>query len=213
QRPDPERRPEGQRHGEHGARDRIRRRATVRAPDRARSVTRSVGPRAARSSTWRHRGGALGGADEVGHHRLDVPRGAVGGPARSSAPRSLRSASSRRLLDRVAEVDRPDQPRETLRRAAHLYVDFCVPDPARTQLLFLRTIPGFEPAPESYALAQQVLGRLAEALAEAGVPDPADLDLWTAVLTGLATQQTSNDPGGDRWSRLVDTAVHRVLPA
>ncbi|MGZ8742704.1 MAG: TetR-like C-terminal domain-containing protein [Nocardioides sp.] len=113
----------------------------------------------------------------------------------------------------MAEVDRPDQPRETLRRAAHLYVDFCVQDPARTQLLFLRTIPGFEPAPESYALAQQVLGRLAEALAEAGVPEPADLDLWTAVLTGLATQQTSNDPGGDRWSRLVDTAVDRVLPA
>jgi AcrR family transcriptional regulator len=119
----------------------------------------------------------------------------------------------RRLLDRVAEVDRPADPRETLRRAAHLFVDFCVRDPARTQLLFLRTIPGFEPSPGSYALAQQVLGRLAEALAEAGVPDPADLDLWTAVLTGLATQQTSNDPGGDRWSRLVDTAVDRMLPA
>ena len=118
----------------------------------------------------------------------------------------------RSLLDRVAGVDRPDDPRETLRRAAHLYVDFCVQDPARTQLLFLRTIPGFEPSPESYALAQQVLGRLAEALAAAGVPDPADLDLWTAVLTGLATQQTSNDPGGDRWSRLVDTAVDRLLP-
>ena len=119
----------------------------------------------------------------------------------------------RSLLDRVAEADRPTDPRETLRRAAHLYVDFCVQDPARTQLLFLRTIPGFVPSPESYALAQQVLGRLAEALVEAGVPDPADLDLWTAVLTGLATQQTSNDPGGDRWSRLVDTAVDRMLPA
>jgi AcrR family transcriptional regulator len=119
----------------------------------------------------------------------------------------------RRLLDRVAEVHRPDDPRETLRLAAHLYVDFCVQDPARTQLLFLRTIPGFEPSPESYALAQQVLDRLAEALAAAGAPDPADLDLWTAVLTGLATQQTSNDPGGDRWSRLVDTAVDRLLPA
>lgn len=123
----------------------------------------------------------------------------------------------RSLLDRVAEADRqadrPADPRETLRRAAHLYVDFCVQDPARTQLLFLRTIPGFEPSPESYALAQQVLVRLAEALAEAGVPDPADLDLWTAVLTGLATQQTSNDPHGDRWSRLVDTAVDRMLPA
>jgi hypothetical protein len=49
-------------------------------------------------------------------------------------------------------------------------------------------------------------------MAEAGVREPAELDLWTAVLTGLATQQISNDPGGDRWSRLVDTAVDRLLP-
>ena len=37
--------------------------------------------------------------------------------------------------------------------------------------------------------------------------------LTLLVLTGLATQQSSNDPGGDRWSRLVDTAVDRLLPA
>ncbi len=57
-----------------------------------------------------------------------------------------------------------------------------------------------------------MLAQLAGALAAAGVPSPEDLDLWTAVVTGLATQQTSNDPGGDRWSRLVDTAVDRLLP-
>jgi AcrR family transcriptional regulator len=117
------------------------------------------------------------------------------------------------LLDRIARLDRTRAAREGLREAAHMYVAFCVEDPARTQLLFLRTIPGFEPTAESYALAQQVLSGLADKLAEAGVPGQEDLDLWTAVLTGLATQQTSNDPGGDRWSRLVDTAVDRMLPA
>jgi AcrR family transcriptional regulator len=118
----------------------------------------------------------------------------------------------RSLLDAIEVFERPDDPRVAVRRAAHLYVDFCVADPARMQLLFLRTIPGFEPSAESYALAQQVLAQLAGALAAAGVPSPEDLDLWTAVVTGLATQQTSNDPGGDRWSRLVDTAVDRLLP-
>lgn len=117
------------------------------------------------------------------------------------------------LLDEMADlVDGAEEPRDRLRRAARRYVAFCVADPARCQLLFLRTIPGFEPSPESYALAVHTLGLLAQGLAEAGVTEPAELDLWTAVLTGLATQQISNDPGGDRWSRLVDSAVDRLLP-
>jgi AcrR family transcriptional regulator len=118
----------------------------------------------------------------------------------------------RSMLEAVDALDRPDDPREVLRDAAHFFVGFCVADPARMQLLFLRTLPGFEPSAESYALAQRVLEQLAEALAAAGLPTSEDLDLWTAVFTGLATQQTSNDPGGTRWIRLVDTAVDRLLP-
>jgi hypothetical protein len=60
-------------------------------------------------------------------------------------------------------------------------------------------------------LARRVLDDGARALAEAGVTDQADVDLWTAVLTGLASQQVANDPGGDRWLRLVDAAVDRFL--
>ena len=118
----------------------------------------------------------------------------------------------RRLLERAGDLVRTADPRADVRRAAHLFVGFCVEDPARTQLLFLRTIPGFEPSAGSYALAVAALEQLAEVLAAAGIDAASDLDLWTAVLTGLATQQTSNDPGGDRWSRLVDTAVDRLLP-
>ena len=32
-----------------------------------------------------------------------------------------------------------------------LFVEFCTSDPVRYQLLFQRTIPDFEPSPESYA--------------------------------------------------------------
>ena len=39
------------------------------------------------------------------------------------------------------------------------------------------------------------------------------MDLWTALLTGLVTQQMSNDPGGDRWERLIDRAVHMFVAA
>jgi len=116
------------------------------------------------------------------------------------------------LLDTMADlVDETPDLRDRLRHGAHRYVAFCVADPARCQLMFLRTIPGFEPSPESYALSVRTLELLEQALADAGIEEPTELDLWTAALTGLATQQISNAPGGDRWTRLVDTAVDRLL--
>jgi AcrR family transcriptional regulator len=97
--------------------------------------------------------------------------------------------------------------REDLRRIVHYFVRFCAADEARYQLLFQRTIPGFEPSPESFAISEQSLGRLADHLAGCGVTEPRSIDLFTALGTGLADQQISNDPGGDRWISLIDEAV------
>ena len=95
--------------------------------------------------------------------------------------------------------------------AAHAFVDFCTSDPVRYQLLFQRTIPDFTPSPDAYAVAIDVYEQMRKQLATLGFRDEAALDLWTAVLTGLADQQISNDPGGDRWTRLVDRAVDMLL--
>lgn len=103
-------------------------------------------------------------------------------------------------------------PRERARRAAHGYFAFCVADPVRYQLMFQRTVPGFEPSPESYAVAQRAYEVGLEPLAALGAT-PADLDLATAVITGLVEQQLANDPGGDRWARLLDRASDLVLDA
>ena len=100
---------------------------------------------------------------------------------------------------------------EKVRAGAHTFFDFAVSDPARMQLLFLRVIPSFVPSAASYALAEEVYLELASVLAQAGVTEPAAVDLWTAMLTGLATQQVSNDPGGTRWAVLVDRAVDTLL--
>jgi hypothetical protein len=43
------------------------------------------------------------------------------------------------------------------------------------------------------------------------VADAAHWDIWTALMTGLVDQQIANDPGGDRWSRLVDEVVTMFL--
>jgi AcrR family transcriptional regulator len=96
---------------------------------------------------------------------------------------------------------------EVLHVAAKLFFDFCTDDPARYELLFLRTIPGFEPSEASYALAQELLAGMAATFLDIGLSASEHLDLWTALTTGLVTQQLSNDPGGDRWRRLVGPAV------
>ena len=104
-----------------------------------------------------------------------------------------------------------NDPTQIAKSTAHAFVDFCMSDPVRHQLLFQRTIPGFEPSAESYAVALEVLDRLSLQLVDVGIVDNAGVDLWTAMLTGLANQQISNDPGGDRWVRLVDRAVEVLL--
>lgn len=98
-------------------------------------------------------------------------------------------------------------PLDALKAVTRFFVGFCTADVARYQLLFQRTIPGFEPSAESFKISQDSLADLAALLARLGVSDPAMVDLCTAIGTGLADQQLSNDPGGDRWIRLIDDAV------
>src|SRR5947207_2715031 len=92
------------------------------------------------------------------------------------------------LLDRMAATTWPDEPRARLRAVARMFVEFNAEDPARAQLLFQRTIPDFEPSPESYALAVEVVEQAQDGLAAAGVREPAEFDLWTALVSGLASQ-------------------------
>ena len=101
----------------------------------------------------------------------------------------------------------PAEPLDGLKTIVHYFVEFCSEDFARYQLLFQRTIPGFEPSAESFAISERSLARLGDHLEACGVTDPHDLDLFTAIGTGLADQQIANDPGGDRWIRLIDDAV------
>ena len=109
--------------------------------------------------------------------------------------------------EREASLLISEDPLEALQAAVHFFVQFCAVDPARYQLLFQRTIPGFEPSPESFRISQDNLAAAGALLRRSGVSDPAMLDLFTALATGLADQQVSNDPGGDRWIRLIDEAV------
>jgi AcrR family transcriptional regulator len=111
---------------------------------------------------------------------------------------------------KVELIDTGD-PQRNLTADAKRFIEFCMSDVARYQLLFQHSVPGFIPSPQSYAPAVRALDLTREQLARYGVRDPRHVDVWTALLTGLVDQQISNDPGGDRWTRLVDDVVHMFL--
>ncbi|MFM7069041.1 MAG: TetR/AcrR family transcriptional regulator [Actinomycetes bacterium] len=99
----------------------------------------------------------------------------------------------------------------TARKGALDYFDFCVADTVRYQLLFQRTIPGFEPSPASYAVAVDAYDRTVGQLRCFPGTTDADLDLWTALLSGLVSQQVANEPGGTRWRDLVPGTIELLL--
>ena len=111
----------------------------------------------------------------------------------------------------MAEPFDGENPRDILMAGVHRFFEFCTSDLVRYQLLFQRTLPGFEPSAESYAPAVRALVGARARLALCGVTDARHLDMWTALVTGLVDQQVSNDPGGDRWSRLIDESMDMFL--
>ncbi len=117
----------------------------------------------------------------------------------------------RAYLARIETVPSTGDAAADIKAGSRAFVEFCVEDPARYQLLFQRTIPGFEPSGESYALAVQILDTVRSRLAAFGITTTEHIDLLTAINTGLAAQQLANDPGGDRWIRLVDDAIDMYL--
>jgi AcrR family transcriptional regulator len=119
---------------------------------------------------------------------------------------------NRQLLRFVADHTSPhDDPSDALIEFVQVLVQFSSQDVVRHQLLFQRTIPGFEPSPASYGLALEFYDLARRRLADAGVTDQADIDLFSALVNGLAHQQVANDPGGDRWAVLAERAVTMFL--
>ena len=88
-----------------------------------------------------------------------------------------------------------------------MFFDFAVADLARHQLMNQRTIPGFVPSEESYAPAVAVIALLRDRVAAYGITRDQDVDLFTALVGGLVDGQLANDPGGDRYARLLDPAI------
>jgi AcrR family transcriptional regulator len=115
----------------------------------------------------------------------------------------------------LSQLPETDDAVEAVVDLAVAVVEYCVAHPARYHLMFQRTIPGFQPTQESHSVALTVLGGLVARLAAAGVTDPADVALVRGLISGLAAEQTANDPGGrlfaDQTRRGIRTIVAGAL--
>lgn len=99
------------------------------------------------------------------------------------------------------------------------FLRWCLDHQVYSQLLFWRTIPGFEPSPQAFAPAQESIEHVRQhlqALVDAGrlQPDAAGeegIALLTSLTGGLLSQQIANQPDASfedgRFSRLLPVVI------
>jgi AcrR family transcriptional regulator len=99
---------------------------------------------------------------------------------------------------------------------ATAFCRWCLEHQVYSQLLFWRTVPGFEPSPEAFVPAQesiQDLRRHLQATVDAGHlhPDATSdeaIALYTSMIAGLLSQQIANEPDAS----FEDGRYIRLLP-
>jgi AcrR family transcriptional regulator len=124
---------------------------------------------------------------------------------------AMYAGAAREMAQTLARRRETADPRERLRDRMRLFIDFCMADPVRYQLIMERPIPGFEPTLESFQITVAALAHTRADMEATGVHGEAALDLWRAMITGLISLQIANDPAGDRWTRLQDDALNMFL--
>jgi AcrR family transcriptional regulator len=132
-------------------------------------------------------------------------------PSKAGLYDAMFRQANEQLLDQVAGADYPAEPRLALKASVTRLMAWALADIPRSQLIFDRTIPGFTPTAESYALARRFLDWHRTLLEAAGIRADADADVFVALTAGLMATQIANDPGGDRWSRHSDWVVDMFL--
>lgn len=133
---------------------------------------------------------------------------------------ALFADAARDFRDRYAAATlEVEDPLDAWRSGLECYLRFALENPARFQLHFQRPVPDFQPSPESYAIAEKTYETFVAGvrrLVDAGIFSPValeqrSLDLITAISSGLASQQLSNQPDvafdDGRWTGLIEDVI------
>ncbi len=132
---------------------------------------------------------------------------------------------TRQLQDTIetAVAGHPDDPVAMLRRGNAVVIRWCQANPVPTQLMFWRTVPGFEPSERAFEASVRQMRFLHDVLTAAvaaGQLDPTVTSeeasaLYTSLISGVITQQLANQPdappGEGRFARLAPTVLEMFL--
>jgi AcrR family transcriptional regulator len=114
-------------------------------------------------------------------------------------------------------------PLTRLRAMQEAFCRWCIENPVLSQLLFWRTVPGFEPSPESFAPAAELLddmrSRLQAAVDARQLASEAAGDdgvaIFTSLVAGVVSQQFANEPDAayeqGRFIRLYPTVLDMFI--
>lgn len=136
-----------------------------------------------------------------------------------------RAARQQLAASRAAMAPFGSGTEERLAAGVSSVVRWSVENPALAQLLFWRPVPGFEPSEDAFTSSVESMemtrAEFAEAIRRGRLDPGTDLDeivsMCTVVISGLISQQLSNEPGvsfeSGRFSSLTDRAVENLLAA
>ncbi len=133
---------------------------------------------------------------------------------------ALFARGNRRLASYVDDAVRDLDPGlDRLLEATRAIMRWSMLNRGLAPLLFWRPIPGFEPSPASYAVAQRLIERsrsdLASAVQRGELAPDADTDevfrLFTSISAGLSSQQLANQPDATYESGLFTSLTDRAL--
>jgi AcrR family transcriptional regulator len=122
-----------------------------------------------------------------------------------------------RYVDEAVDELEPGLPRLLERNRA--FLRWSMLNRGLAVLLFWRPIPGFEPSPESYALAEELATRaradLCEAARKGDLDESADSEeafrMLTTLGAGIASQQLANEPGATYETGVFTSLTERAL--
>ncbi|HJQ44313.1 MAG TPA: TetR/AcrR family transcriptional regulator [Jatrophihabitantaceae bacterium] len=93
----------------------------------------------------------------------------------------------------------PTEPRKAIAFMVGTFIDYCLADLPRFQLMNQRVVADFTPSEESYAPSVQVYEDFVARMRRVGITKREDVDLLAALVGGLIDAQWANDPGGTRY--------------
>lgn len=116
-----------------------------------------------------------------------------------------------RLWTRLCALVLPRDALRAVKIVASEIVDFATENPVMAEVMFARTVPGFEPSPGAYKAAVEWDTWVRAVLARAGATTQRLQDAFVVIVAGVISVQNANDPGGERWKAPLGWMIEMYL--